>query len=151
MADWLSVACILGAGLLAGGLVAVTVAFVPLLGELERGEFVRIHHHLDSHFDPFMPILNILTMLSAAAWMAVEPVGWRRALVAVGLAMAVAVALVSQLGNRPINKLVATWYEQTIPETSGDQLRRWRALHYVRMAAAILGVLAYVVAGAVER
>lgn len=150
MVELLTVASILGAGLLAGGLVAVAMAVLSLVDELGRSEYVRLHRGLDSHFDPFLPVLNILTMLSAAGRLAMQLSGSRLGVVAFGLSMAVSVALLSQLGNRPINQLVGTWTEGTIPPSSGAVLRRWRILHQLRTAAAVLGLVAYAAVAVME-
>lgn len=144
MTELLTMVSIVGIGLLAGGLVAVAVAVVPLMTKLDLPDYLRLHDGLDAQFDPFMPILNVTTMLAAVGWLVVAPGGWPRAGVAFGLAMAVAVALVSQFGNRPINQRITGWHrDHSIPATAQGALRRWKALHQVRTAAAVLGFLAY--------
>lgn len=151
MVDLLTVGSILGAGLLAGGLVAVAVAVVPLMTTFERPDYLRTHRGLDSHFDPFMPLLNIATLLCATGWLALQPSGWQRIMVALGLVMALVVAGISHLRNRPINQQIAAWDPDRVdPATADAALRRWKALHYLRTAAAILGLAAYVIAGVLD-
>lgn len=152
MVELLTVVGLIGAGIFSGVLVGVQLSIVPLFKPVRADDRARLHQRLNDRFDPFMPALNAVTTLVVAGWAIAEDQGRARALVAFGITMAVAVALISVIGNGPINRLARTWEEdEPVPPAGAVALRRWSTFHLVRTLASVAGLVAYVVAAVTGR
>ena len=97
-------------GVLAGVLIAVEIAVVPMLGALPGDRFVQVHRLLDPHFDPIMPRASKVALAAGVALVLVGSDGIvSRVAFALAVSCIVGVALVSELRNVPINRRIETW------------------------------------------
>lgn len=134
----LTVLFVLLTGILAGVLLAVDIAVVPMLGVLPGGRFVQVHRLLDPGFDPMMPRLSKIA-LAAGLVLAVRggaPIA-DRVLSALAEMCLLGVALVSELGNVRINRRIASWDGADLPPAWQDVRTRWFRAHRLRTVLAI--------------
>lgn len=138
-------------GALAGVLLAVDIAVVPMLAALHGSLFVRIHRTLDPRFDPLMPWVSKLALAAGVALLITESggVGPRVAL-AVAEGCLLAVALVSELVNVRINRGIDRWDAAGLPHDWARIRARWFRANRVRTILAVAGFLAAVTAAVIS-
>jgi uncharacterized membrane protein len=139
---------ILLSGTLAGVLVAVEVAVVPMLARLPGNRYIEVHRLLDPRFDPLMPNINKVAL---AVGLALIILGRGiPAQVCFGLAEAgiVGVALVSELSNVRINRLMDRWDVTRLPQEWPRLRVRWAQSNRGRTAIA-LAAFATAIAGTI--
>lgn len=114
-------------GLLAGGLLLVSVSLIPLFVTLPPEQFVFTHKTLDRHMHPYMPSLSALAlvMMLAELWLGLQLRQLVGTLIAIGCI--VIVALISELINVPLNRKIAHW-SPAIPD---NQLQHWKRMWYL--------------------
>jgi Anthrone oxygenase len=133
---------LLGTGSLAGVLISVERAMVPMLNALPGRSWVQVHKLLDPGFDPLMPRVNKVTLAVGVALVALA--GPAQARVCFGLSAAgiVGIALVSELRNVPMNRRIDGWDE--LPEDWHLLRERWSRANRLRTLLAIAGFAAAV-------
>jgi uncharacterized membrane protein len=135
---------LIGSGLLAGTLFGVAVGVVPAFASVSAERYVSLHRVVGAGFDRVMPrIVAATTVLDVtAAFGATAEV---RGLLLTAAVLQVGVALVSQLGNVPINRVVRSLPEGALPAGWSDPRGRWRRFHLLRTSFALAGLAAHAV------
>ncbi|MFU8850846.1 anthrone oxygenase family protein [Micromonospora sp. SL1-18] len=142
----LAVVFVLCTGVLAGVLVAVDRAVVPMLLRLPRQTWSEVHRLLDPGFDPLMPTVNKVALATGLGLAFLAPSPAARAAFATALAGVVGVALVSELANVRMNRRIDAWAEAgEIPDGWATLRARWARANRWRTASAVLafGVALY--------
>ncbi len=145
MAPILTVVLLASTGIFAGGLVMVAAAIVPTFRALPPRAYVQLHQTLSHYVDRFMPATVLLSIVVGLALTWLET-GAVRALLLVGVFLAIAVAIISQFGNVPLNRKVRSWNPEAPPPETRDVVERWRRLHLLRTCAGVLAMGLFVVA-----
>lgn len=128
---------VLCTGVLAGALVAVERAVVPMLLRLPRQTWSDVHRLLDPGFDPLMPTVNKVALATGLGLTVLAPGGAAKAAFAAALAGVVCVALVSELRNVTMNRRIDAWAEAgEIPDDWQSLRDRWARANRWRTAAA---------------
>jgi hypothetical protein len=136
MRDLLTVLVLLGSGLTAGVMFCVALSLVPGFRALPYDEYVAAHTVFGRHFDKVMPPVVVLTILGMAGLLVLtEPAVLNIA----ALACQVAVSLVSQFGNVPINRRVKSGRGSA----ADDPRPAWRRWHYLRLTAAVSALVLF--------
>lgn len=131
------------AGLFAGGLIMVMWAIVPSWQIMRPEEWLRNQQCIGPYIDRYMPLLDGIAVISTLlllffCWPRSGPVAWSIA----ALLSLVAVALISQLVNVPINRQVHSWSIDLLPAHSLQLRRKWIIWHAVRTSAGIVAFIA---------
>jgi uncharacterized membrane protein len=137
MTDASMVLAVLCSGLVAGGLTLVALAVVPVFEQLPVADWTRLHRALDGHVDRFMPALTILAIVAGTVAAMLVSGTTLRVLLLAGVVGDVAVALVSQTLNLPLNRAIRGWDPQRTPATAGAIRSRWVRFHRLRTAAGV--------------
>jgi len=145
MAPILTVVLLASTGIFAGGLVMVAAAIVPTFRALPPRAYVQLHQTLSHYVDRFMPATVLLSIVVGLALTWLET-GAVRAVLLVGVFLAIAVAIISQFGNVPLNRKVRSWNPEAPPPETRDVVERWRRLHLLRTCAGVLAMGLFVVA-----
>jgi len=147
LTDTLAGLLLLLTGALAGVLLAVEVAVVPMLGRLPGDRYREVHRLLDPRFDPLMPTVNKVALVAGLVLTVYGPGTDTRIAYAVTEAGLVGVALVSELSNVRMNRTIDTWEAGRLPGSWTATRERWaRANRYrtwlalTAFGAAIVGV-----------
>lgn len=135
----LSIAVLVGTGIVAGVLFAVALSLVPAFASVPAPEYVRIHQLVGRNFDKVMPPLVGLCALSSAVLAVTD--AEHRALRISAVVFLAGVSLVSQFGNVPINKKVRRLSPDALPHDWHDPRPSWRTWHLLRTSLAILAVV----------
>lgn len=143
--DALAALLLLLAGALAGVLVAVEVAVVPILADLSGERYVQVHRLLDPRFDPLMPRVNKVALGAGLILIVLAPGAEARVAFAVAEAGLIGVALVSELSNVRINRSIDTWEPDRLPRTWATTRDRWARANRHRTWIALVGFAAAVV------
>src|SRR4051794_20402039 len=116
-------ATLFGSGLLAGVLFGVAVGVVPAFAAVSAEGYVSLHRVVGAGFDRVMPkLVFATTVVDVIA--GVRLGGPARALLLTAAALQIGVALVSQLGNVPINKSVRSLPAEGLPADWSDPRAR---------------------------
>lgn len=142
----LAAAFVLMTGILAGLLFAVDLAVVPTLAALPGDRYVQVHRLLDPRFDPLMPRFNKVTLGIGVMLAILAPGMLAKAGFAVAVLCVVGVALVSELRNVRLNRLIDIWDTSRLPAEWHWVRVRWGHWNRVRTLISIVGFLAAVVA-----
>jgi uncharacterized membrane protein len=148
---------VVGAGIQAGALLMILYGVCPTLRRLPVPDWMRLHVSLDRSIERYMPALNLVTGVVTLILLFLPQEPEVRLLRILALAHNVALAVISELVNVRLNKLVA----QRVPALAGpagDALpddereslsairERWITWHGVRTAVIVVGFAEYVVA-----
>lgn len=134
---------VLCTGVLAGALIAVERAIVPMLSGLPRQTWSEVHRALDPGFDPLMPTVNKVALAAGLGLSFLAPGAAAKAAFALALAAVVGVALVSELRNVRMNRRIDAWAEAREIPGGWDLLRaRWARANRLRTAFAVLAFCA---------
>ncbi|WP_406384927.1 anthrone oxygenase family protein [Streptomyces sp. NBC_01618] len=134
---------VLCTGVLAGALIAVERAVVPMLLRLPRQSWSEVHRLLDPGFDPLMPTVNKVALAAGLGLSFLAPGAGAKAAFATALAGVAGVALVSELRNVRMNRRVDAWAEAgEIPEGWETLRDRWARANQLRTAFAVLAFCA---------
>ncbi|MFJ6410462.1 DUF1772 domain-containing protein [Streptomyces hydrogenans] len=139
---------LLGTGLVAGVFFAVAVSVLPTLFALKPDDYVVTHQLLGKGYHPYMPIIVTAALLADVALVVTAPTTGLRLLFAGSALLLVGVQVVSQFGNVPINKVVATMRPGALGADWPDPRPRWRQWHVLRTSCAF-GALGLTSAAAV--
>ena len=137
---------LVGSGLLMGGIVVVAVAVVPAEGTLPPHDYARWHTSFARHMDRFIPAVAVATLLIGTSLVFLHGQGPGRGLLAAGGLLIVLIAVISEMGNRPLNRQLAAAGPDTSPAEIERVRARWRRLHLYRTAAALLSHAAFAAA-----
>jgi uncharacterized membrane protein len=133
---------LIGAGVLAGVLVAVDVAVVPTFRSLSAAQWIERHKAFDERIERFMPPQTIVTMILGGLVVAFERRPAVRGLAALGLLLLMTSGVTSQTQMVPINRKVKSWDPAAPPPEWAALRARWAKMHKVRLLAAMGGLSA---------
>jgi uncharacterized membrane protein len=137
----LALVFVLMSGVLAGVLVGVELAVVPMLAALPADRYVQVHRLLDPGFDPFMPRFNQVALGIGVLITIFAPGVPAKLVFATAVLCIVGVAVVSEVYNVRLNRRIDTW-ESTTPPADWQAVRlRWGRWNRVRTAISVLGFL----------
>jgi uncharacterized membrane protein len=140
--DVLAALLLLLSGALAGVLVAVEIAVVPMLADLPGESYVQVHRLLDPRFDPLMPTVDKIALAVGLALIVLAPGAAAKSAFAVAEAGLVGVALVSELSNVRINRAIDTWEADRLPRMWAETRTRWARANRLRTWIALAGFAA---------
>ncbi|MFB7678187.1 anthrone oxygenase family protein [Kitasatospora purpeofusca] len=133
----LAIVFVLCTGVLAGALLAVERAVVPMLLRLPRQTWSDVHRLLDPGFDPLMPIVNKVALAAGLGLAVLAPGAAAKVAFAAALAGVVGVALVSELRNVRMNRRIDGWAAAGEIPDGWDSLRaRWARANLLRTVLA---------------
>lgn len=132
-------------GTLAGVLVAVEIAVVPMLARLPGNQYVEVHRLLDPRFDPLMPTVNKVAL--AGGLVLIIFARGAGAQICFGLAEfgLVGVAVVSELSNVRLNRHMDKWDVTRLPQEWALTRVRWAQSNRSRTAIAVATFAAAIV------
>lgn len=130
---------VLCTGTLAGALVAVDRAVVPMLLRLPRQTWSEVHRLLDPGFDPLMPSINKVALASGLGLSFLAPGVAARVVFGAALTGVAGVALISELRNVRMNRRIDEWaVVGEIPDAWQVLRGRWARANRWRTASAVL-------------
>ena len=132
-------------GALAGVLVAVEIAVVPMLADLPGERYVQVPRLLDPRFDPLMPTVDKIGLGVGLLLIVLAPGAAAKAAFGVAEAGLIGVALVSELSNVRINRFIDTWQPDRLPRTWAETRARWARSNRSRTWIALTGFAAAIV------
>ncbi len=144
--DALALLFLVAVGILAGVLVGVDLAVVPLLGALPGERYLQVHKLLDPNFDPFMPRLSKVALVVGVALMVFAPGVPAKVTFAVALLCVVGVAVVSEASNVRMNRRIDTWSAEQLPADWRAVRAAWGRWHRVRTGLSVAGFVAAIAA-----
>ncbi|PZG35031.1 DUF1772 domain-containing protein [Spongiactinospora gelatinilytica] len=133
-----------GGGLAAGVMLSTVIGIEPYTKAMPYGGYVRAIHFLWPRYDPFMPIVHVLTMLANAALaFMVTPVAARVLYAAAAVILAVVMGI-SIVKNVPINKYVTSLDpgDQPADWAARDPRPQWRTWNLIRTSLAVAALAA---------
>ena len=138
---------LLGAGVAAGILVTVLVAFIPLI-EASGGQGIRLKQIADPLIDRVNPPAVFLSMLAAILILIVADDLPDTSVVfsIIGIAGSLGVAATSLGVNMRINRLMSAWSPDAPPPEYPAVQQRWNRFHSIRTASGVLAFVCYIVA-----
>lgn len=139
---------VFAAGIVAGGLVAVLAALVPTLGVLSSEASAELHRTFDRYIDRYMPAVTVVSGIGAIVILILHQhlTALGVALIIVGLAGTLAVAIISQFFNVPINATIRGFPVDAVPAEYTGLRRRWDALHTMRTLTGTIAFVCYLAA-----
>jgi Anthrone oxygenase len=148
-AFWMTAVLALTA-VVAGVMLGATVTSEPLLGMLQPEAYVRAKQFVESRVDPLMPILVVISAVAEVVSAVLAPRTAVRVPAILACLATVAIVVISQRVNVPINRWVARLDPGSLPPdfAQRDPRRRWRHAHLARTVLALAAVLANLVAAA---
>jgi uncharacterized membrane protein len=133
-------------GALAGVLIAVEVAVVPMMAALPGDRWVQVHRLLDPGFDPLMPNVNKVTLALGVVLAIFVDGAWAQIAFAVAVLSIIAVAVVSEKYNVRMNRDIDEWEVDRLPEGWAALRAAWARWNRVRTAISLVGFAAAIAA-----
>jgi hypothetical protein len=137
---WVS---IVSAGVVAGTIVTVLVAFIPIVGETSEAVAVNIRQRMDVQIDSYQHILAPLAALCGIITLFYDLTTWGYIFTGIAVAGSVGVVVVSVGFGVPINKQMGSWSLDAIPPEFRGMQARWNRLHRIRTVLALLALGGY--------
>lgn len=137
---WVS---IVSAGVVAGTIVTVLVAFIPIVGAMSDEVAVDIRQRMDVSIDSYQHLLAPLAMLAGIITLFYDLTTWGYIFTAIAVAGSVGVVALSVGFGVPINKQMASWSLDAIPPQFRGMQARWNKLHRIRTVLALLALGGY--------
>ncbi|OEV13705.1 putative membrane protein [Streptomyces sp. Amel2xB2] len=140
---------IVASGIVTGTFFAVAVSVFPVLMAMPPQQYVQTQRRLGEGYHPVMPVI-VSTVLVGDVLLAVFADTGRLRLVYVAAAVLfLAVPLISQYGNLPLNKAIQAADRHGVPEDWADPRPGWRRWHLIRSVFAVVALVLNVLAAAV--
>ncbi|SPL89742.1 unnamed protein product [[Actinomadura] parvosata subsp. kistnae] len=139
--ELLSVAALVGSGVVAGVLFAVALSVLPALIAMPADRYVYTHQLVGRRWDPTMPII-VLTSTVIDIVLALLTSAATALLFATAAVLLLGVSVVSHFCNVPINRVVKSLDPAEVPPDWRDPRPLWRRWHLLRTTLALLGVTA---------
>lgn len=148
MAAYLIATALAVCGTVNGLMLHGAISSVPRLGPLSPEAYVRAKQFSGPRLDPLMPILVCLSAVLDFAGAVLAPTTAVRVPALFACAAALAVIVISQLVNVPINRWVAAMDPDRLPAdfAARDPRPRWRRAHLLRTVLTGAAVLANLIA-----
>jgi uncharacterized membrane protein len=133
---------VVGSGLTAGVLFSVALSVVPAFLAVPPDRYIEMHKLVGRRYDHVMPPMvatwTVLDLVLAAG----ADTDRGRLLFGTAAVLGCGVAVVSQLGNVPINRRVKRMPAGEVPAGWLDPRHRWRVLNLLRTYLAVLALTA---------
>jgi uncharacterized membrane protein len=136
----LSVAALLGSGVVAGVLFAVALSVLPAMFAMPPEKYLYAHQLIGRNWDPTMPIIVLTSTLADVALAVILPRPGRW-FFASGAVLLLAVSIVSHFCNVPINRRIKALDPENLPVDWQDPRPLWRRWHLARTILAIVALL----------
>ncbi|MFB9235133.1 anthrone oxygenase family protein [Plantactinospora siamensis] len=152
MTDVLVAVALLANGLTAGIMLSTVLGIVPLTFVLPYRQYVQTIQFLWPRYDPFMPIVHVLTVLADLVLTLTVDAGPARVLFGLAGGLLVVVMAVSVVRNVPMNRFVMALDPASQPADWArvDPRPRWRAWNQFRTGLALLALLLNAAAAALS-
>lgn len=137
----LGLVVLVGGGLTAGVLFSVALSVVPAFQGMPPERYVEVHKLVGRRYDHVMPPMVITWTVLDVVLAARAQTGSAQALLLVAAVLGAGVALVSQLGNVPINRQVKALPAGPVPAGWSDPRSRWRAFNLIRTYCAVCALV----------
>jgi hypothetical protein len=98
---------LVGSGIQAGALLMFYLGVCPTLRTMDVPEWMRTHASLDRSIERYMPALNLVTSGTSLILLFLSQDGTVRTMRICALACNIALALMSEIINVPLNKVIA--------------------------------------------
>ncbi|MFE0155617.1 anthrone oxygenase family protein [Nonomuraea sp. NPDC059007] len=133
---------LLANGLTAGVMFSTVIGLVPWTMTLPYERYVQAIQFLWPRYDPFMPIVNVLTVIADILLAVTAPEAASRFLYGTAATLLTVVMAISVIKNVPINKYVISLDPAARPDDWGerDPRRSWRAWNLARTLIALLAL-----------
>ncbi|WP_433429276.1 anthrone oxygenase family protein [Nonomuraea sp. CA-141351] len=145
-----------GSGVQAGALLMFLFGICPTFRSVDVPDWMRIHTSMDRSIERYMPVLNVVTGGTTLILLFLPQDGVVRLLRVAALICNVALALISELANVRLNKVIARKSLVLVGaggSSASDETQRmaeirdrWIAWHWVRTLVITTGFLLYIVA-----
>ncbi|KNB51254.1 DUF1772 domain-containing protein [Streptomyces caatingaensis] len=140
---------IVATGTVAGTFFAVAVSVFPALMTMPPQQYVQTQRRLGEGYHPVMPIVVSSVLVGDALLAVFADSGLLRAVYAAAVGLFLAVPLISQYGNLPLNKAIQAADRNGVPESWDDPRPGWRKWHLIRSVFAFLVLILNVLTAAV--
>ena len=143
-AEW---TVLLAAALATGGLMVNWIGLARAMSRLSSSAYVEFHQHTNRTFDPYMPIVLIVALLSGlglAVAFGLDTASGR--LCVAGTVSYIAVLAVSLATNVPINRQIAGWSSKNPPNNWATVRARWVRFHVLRTLVSLPALVFYLAA-----
>jgi uncharacterized membrane protein len=137
----LAVLALLTTGLTAGVLFGVALANVPGFLAMSAPQYVAAHQLFDRHYEPWMPLLVAVGVVSDVTLAVAADGVARTALYALAAALLAGVALVSRFANVPLLASVRGADADALPADWVDIRPAWSRWHLARTALSVAALL----------
>jgi Domain of unknown function (DUF1772) len=136
------------AGLIVGALVVMQASIAPIIREWPPRLAVKLHQEI-IRFNPDRYIIPSGAISLVAGVLALvfadDLPGVSLVLTVVGLALMVAVAVISEVLNQPINRAIGKTPADGVPDEYEPMRARWLQAHLWRTAVGVGGLACYIV------
>ena len=135
-------------GILAGGVVTVSLAMIPALWSFDPRTEFRVHKIFNPLPDYYMPHACFISSFAGIGVLiaADHLSSTSKALIWVALGVAFAVIVISLAGNRRINLIIRRWDRAELPDGYAHMRRVWDIAHWTRSAGCLVMCICYTIA-----
>ncbi|MGW5442312.1 anthrone oxygenase family protein [Streptomyces asiaticus] len=140
---------IVAAGIVTGTFFAVAVSVFPVLMTMPPRQYVATQRRLGEGYHPVMPIIVSSVLVGDVLLAVFADGGGLRAVYTVAAALFLAVPLISQYGNLPLNKAIQAADRDGVPDDWADPRPGWRRWHLIRSVFAVVALVLNVLAAAI--
>ncbi len=134
---------IFGIGIVAGTMVTVLAAFIPIVGAVGDRDAVYIRQRMNVAIDRYQRLASGLATLAGIVSFAFSLTTAGYVLNAVGVAGAIGVGVVSLGFNVPINKKIDSWSIDAVPPEFRAMQERWNRLHVIRTVLSLVALAGF--------
>ncbi|WP_239616383.1 DUF1772 domain-containing protein [Cohnella mopanensis] len=138
------------AGILAGEEFVVRYGVHVSLAALDEPSQIKVRQALILRLRVLVPILFVLTAISAVAVLVLDSSGPGFGFRCAGVFALLIFILVTAIGTVPINKGALAWQPDAPPSNWKALVRRWERLDVIRSSAAILAFAFFLTAVALQ-
>jgi uncharacterized membrane protein len=140
---------IVASGTVAGTFFAVAISVFPTLMRMPPRQYVQTQRRLGEGYHPVMPVVVSSVLVGSVVLAVFADSGQLRALYIVSAGLFLAVPVISQYGNLPLNKAIQAADRDGVPEGWQDPRPQWRRWHTIRSVFAFLVLVLHVLAAVV--
>ncbi len=133
----------MASGILAGGMVEIAAAEVPTWRLLDLTAYVRVHQLVDHHIDRFMPKSAAVAGITGVLLLVLRAPPWERFFLLAGVVMTALVAVLSEVFNRPLNRLIAGWAPAAPPPEAAAVRALWARRHLLRTLPGVVALVCF--------
>jgi hypothetical protein len=120
-------------------MMEVAVAVIPMFLELSQEYFVIVHRGIDKRKHPYMPFLTAVALLTAIGEIWFSHNLWQTLSILLGIAGIMAVAIISEFINVPLNRKINAWSSDSASGNLLEVRDKWIQAHYLRTICGAVG------------